>query len=353
MKDKKTILLSPLDWGLGHTTRLIPIINSLIKDNNIILAASGISYEYYKSYFPQIKLIKIKGYDIKYSNRNLIAKLILQIPRIFFIIYTEHKILKKLINKYNIDTVISDNRYGLWNKKIKSIFITHQINIKTSKNNWFIEKIIYKINLFFINKFDYCLIPDLENSLFTGELTNKYPLPKNSKFIGLLSRFNGILDNKKQEFDKYDVFVIISGPEPQKTNLQKILIEQLDKTAYKVLIVNGSINNNIQLINNIKIVPNLSDNEIIYHLKESKYIISRSGYSTIMDLFTINRTAILVPTPKQTEQEYLAEIHNKNFVICKQEYFNFNDLKKQFDNFNNFEQQILNNNLLEKLKYYI
>jgi len=328
-KNKKNkILISPLDWGLGHASRIIPIIKLLLQNKNeIIIAASGNTKDYLKSYFPNLKFINIPNYKITYSQNYLIINLILQIPKIIFTIKREHKFLKKIIETEKINCVISDNRYGLWNKKIKSILITHQINIKPPKSLKIFEKYLYKKNKKLIERFDYCLIPDEPNSKFTGELTNKYPLPINAHFIGLLSRFTDINITQDNKTENFDVFVILSGANPQKTEFLNLIINKFINTDYKILVITGKINSQSKSIKNIKILPHLNDTDFARTIKKTPYIISRAGYSTIMDLTFLQKFAILIPTPGQTEQKYLS-IRLNQFNIVTQHDFIKLDLKK-------------------------
>ena len=342
----KKILISPLDWGLGHASRIIPIIRLLQnKENKIIVATNKNTENYLKQYFCDLKFIDIPSYKIKYSQKHLILDLILQIPKIIRTIKNEHKWLKKIIETEKIDCVISDNRYGLWNKKIKTVFITHQINIKLPKKLKIFEKLLYKQNKKLIEKFDYCLIPDEPDSKFTGELTNKYALPDNAIFIGLLSRFSGVEYHESNIKTKFDVFVILSGAEPQKTEFLELIINKFKDSKYKILIASGNINSYNKKIKNIKILPHLTDNDFFFVTQNTPNIISRAGYSTIMDLVSLGKTAILIPTPGQTEQEYLSKINNNKFEFISQNKFKSKFLLKT----NNLKINKYTNNMLEKI----
>jgi len=189
---EKRILVAPLNWGLGHATRCVPIINALLATKKeVIIAAEGFALEFLKKKFPNLQTVDFKGINIKYSSSNSqVWAIIWQMPKIVYAIFKEHFELKKIIQKYDIQAVISDNRFGLWNKKIKTIYITHQISVKISKRYEFLNKIAYLIHCQIIKKYSQCWIPDFEgeNNL-SGDLSHKYPLPKNAVFIGILSRF--------------------------------------------------------------------------------------------------------------------------------------------------------------------
>ncbi|MBK7872558.1 MAG: hypothetical protein IPJ74_18690 [Saprospiraceae bacterium] len=127
---KKRILVAPLDWGLGHATRCIPIVQELLdQDAEVLLATNGGAFELLRKEFPTLIVEKLPAYNIRYANGNMYWNVGIQLPKIIKAIVSEYYTLKKLIHQYQIDAIISDNRYGCFSKKVKCIFITHQINI--------------------------------------------------------------------------------------------------------------------------------------------------------------------------------------------------------------------------------
>lgn len=325
------ILICPLDWGLGHATRCIPIIRKyLSQGDEVIIAADGGSLELLRKEFPQLKIIQLKGYAISYSaNRSMALQMFLSAPRILWKIYREHQALKKMIDEYKIDMVISDNRYGLWNKRIKSIFITHQIMIKSTDSLKFLEPVLYNINKWFIKHYDECWIPDneKENNL-SGDLAHLYPLPQNTRFIGPQSRFNYSLISDKEKSET-DLLVLLSGPEPQRSMLEKMVIEQLHTLKIQTAIVRGIPGSlqEIRVPSHVTIYSHLETEKMQQLILDAKVILCRSGYSTIMDLAVLQKKAIFIPTPGQTEQEYLASYHvaKRNAICFNQHQF---DLEK-------------------------
>jgi len=336
LEKKNRILIAPLDWGFGHFTRCIPLINELIKDKNVELTigASNKILTFVKAEFPNLNILILPSYNIKYSNRNSqIFSIFKLIPNIFFAILKEHRILKKNIK--NFDKVISDNRFGLWNKKIYSVFMTHQIKIKLPKKIKFLENFIFKINKNIIEKYNELWIPDFEtNNKLSGELSEAKNLKLKIKYLGAISRFKDLkineINNSAEKI--YDIIVILSGPEPQRTIFEQIVFSQLLNSEYKALIVLGKTDFKYETVldNRIYTKSYLNTNELFENINNSKYIISRSGYTSIMDYYVLNRTAILVPTPGQTEQEYLAEYlsNKKMFYSVEQSKF---DLTKAIE----------------------
>ncbi|MDR1543272.1 MAG: hypothetical protein LBS50_02445 [Prevotellaceae bacterium] len=311
----KRILVAPLDWGLGHATRCVPIIYALLEEGKeVILAASGVGSEFLKKEFPTLQIIDFKGINIKYSKSNSqVWTMIMQIPHILFNICIEHFKLKKIIQKFDIQAVISDNRFGLWNKNIYSIYITHQISIKVSKNSHILTNFMRFLHKLFILRYDECWIPDFEgeNNL-SGELSHGFPLPKNAVFIEILSRFQNL--KIEPQPSNYQYVAIISGVEPQRTILEEKLTELFLQTNKKCLIIEGKPAQNIEIqhINKITIISHLADEKLAQTLKNAEKIYCRSGYSTLMDLYALGiKTAVLIPTAGQTEQEYLAEYFEK------------------------------------------
>jgi uncharacterized protein (TIGR00661 family) len=346
----KNVLVCPLDWGLGHATRCIPIIKILIEQKyNVIIGSDGLPKELLRQEFPELKFINLKGYNISYpQSGSMTWKMITSTPKILFSIFKEHKRLKEIIQKHHIDIVISDNRFGLWNKKIKSIFITHQLRILSPTRNKFIENLLHKINLYFIKKYDECWVPDTEDDInLSGELSHHLQYKKNVFFIGPLSRFE--VSGNENINNQYDFIAIISGPEPQRTIFENMVTMQIKNTSLKGNIVVGKPNENkiIKLNENINIISHLETSELQKMILNSKVVICRSGYSSIMDLCFLNKKAILIATPGQTEQEYLSGyLKKKNyFYSISQKDFEINESIKKYLDFsgiqiNNFSKLI-------------
>jgi len=319
VKTKKRILVAPLDWGIGHATRCIPIIKELINRNyDVIIAADGRPMHLLKNEFPSLEMIRFSGYNIKYPTYlPMSVNMLLQIPKILWNIKKENRILNEIIIDYKINGVISDNRFGLYTNKVPCVFITHQLAIQSP---YFAED-IQNFNYKYINRFDACwIIDDKENNL-AGNLSKPKKIPKNSIYIGCQSRF------KYQKTEKiYDFLAIVSGPEPQRTVLEKGLTKALQKRKEKSLIVLGKPElNDTKEIGNLTIQSHLTAKDLNSVILSSNLIICRPGYSTIMDLSKLMKKAFFIPTPGQTEQEYLAQILSEKKTCCfqKQHEFDF------------------------------
>lgn len=330
------VLIAPLDWGLGHATRCIPVISTLIKqDCTVIVATEGQIKTLLQKEFPDLQFVPLTGYRVHYSRNKfwMPATLLLQSPKILYRIYAENNWLKRKVKEHQIDAVISDNRMGLHHKKITSVYITHQLTIKTGSA--FTERIAQKIHYHYINKFSACWVPDNEGAVkLAGVLSHPATLPKVPvTYLGPLSRFE-----KKISETKYDLCIILSGPEPQRTIFEKKILADIEKMPEKICLVRGlPQETEIPLLTSpsVEIKNHLPAEEMCNIIQQSEIVISRCGYSTVMDLVKLQKKAVLVPTPGQTEQEYLAVYlrEQKLFYSVDQENFSLQDALKKAETF--------------------
>src|SRR4030095_2442531 len=338
----KKLLVAPLDWGLGHATRCVPVIRDLLNNNcELWLAGEGRQEKLLREEFPSLPFLPLKGYRIKYGKSGLAGKIFLQIPSILRSIKEENKWLKEQVSKYGFEAVISDNRYGLYHEKIFSVFITHQLCIKSSFGKWS-EKILQQWNYKFIKRFHECWVPDEEgeNNL-AGKLSHPKTFPDILvKYIGALSRFSSFSTLGNGGI-KNHLLIILSGPEPQRTILENKVIDQIVNYPGTATIVRGlpGERNIIPSTNTIHFYNHLSSEELNREALKAEFVISRSGYSTVMDIAALQKKSILISTPGQTEQEYLADhLMKKQFAFCVNQ--NSFSLLKNVEEARNFEYRL-------------
>jgi len=316
LKKNTNILVCPLDWGIGHATRCVPIIDELLKQGaNVIIGADERPLAFLKNEYPQLETIVLPGYKFSYpKNGNMVLKMGLQVPKILAGIRKEHKLLDKIITEHKIDAVISDNRFGLWSKRVPSVFMTHQLKVKMPGKNQFGENMLFKLNKWFIRKYKECWVPDFEEKdNLSGELSHFQNGISSLFYIGPLSRFSKMKDVNEDMNFQNDILVVLSGPEPQRTILENKLLEELPKLNLKCVVVGGKteLQEQKQISKNIKSYSHLNSKDLFQLFNHSKIVISRPGYSSVMDLTALGKKAIFVPTPGQTEQEYLAQRFHK------------------------------------------
>ena len=315
------ILLSPLNWGLGHVSRTIPIIQVLLaNENEVIICCDENQERFYRHYFPEIWYVPHAGYPFKFKgNGNWTLDILKNFSALHLFLQEEKEIVKKLVEKFSPNLIISDQRFGFISKKVKSVVISHQLNLPVS--NW---NILAKIvNRRLLSRFDEVWIPDTIEQAFSGELSNGNI--RNKHFIGSCSRFKK--DTGANYFSKikqYEYLGIISGPSPYNKQLLDLFIDKMTQDNQKATVIipeelyNDSLNSTL-----IKAISSPNHEEFIELLLKSNVIISRAGYSTIMDLIETKNKGILIPTPGQSEQEYLAQFHkdHKSWTFKSEEEF--------------------------------
>lgn len=308
----KKILVAPLDWGLGHCTRVIPVVRNLReKGHEVILAACGSGAVLLRDQFPDLLLLDdIPSYQITYPDHgSFVLHFLMKTPSLFKVINAENKWLAAIVKKHGIEEVYSDNRYGLYHRDVKCKLITHQLNIPAP---WYVLPWVRMLTGHYFDKFDQILVPDYNHAMnLSGALSHGREVSRKVKYIGPLSRFGQSNEETKQPQNVFDCVALISGPEPARSEFERILLLHLGKTPFKSLIIQGKPDVTYSAVNgDVQIINHLPDDELIAVLKSAGLIICRSGYSTIMDLHALELRAMLVPTPGQAEQIYLADYHN-------------------------------------------
>ena len=302
-KPKKRILVAPLNWGLGHATRCIPIINALIGHGfEPVIASDGNALELLKKEFPTVETFELPSYHINYPKKatRFKLKLIKDSPLLLKTIKKEKNLVAELVESEHISGIISDNRFGVNYKAIPSVYITHQLRVLSGNTTWLSSKWHQKI----ISKFDECWVPDHEGCKnLSGTLGHNKGYKHPVKYIGPLTRF------KKYDLKiKYDLMVLLSGPEPQRSLLEDKLLNDLKHFKGEVIFIKGKIESQqkIKKSDHLMEYNFMTSKELEIAINESDLILSRSGYTTIMDLAQLEKKAFFIPTPGQFEQEYLA-----------------------------------------------
>lgn len=320
----KRVFIAPLDWGLGHAARCVPVIGKFLAAGcEVVLGGSGDSLHLLRAEFPSLAFITLPAYRPQYpSSGSMVWKMASQLPKFIRAIFRENAMLKKLVKEQKIDVVISDNRYGLFNAKIPSVFITHQSNILMPQRFGWLQGVVRYFNYRLMKKFTVCWIPDfpdkkdsLAGALTSFESTGSLHVEN----IGILSRFSRL---RVYTPIKYKILLILSGPEPQRTILENIVVPQLKASGLSYFVVRGKPD---QIPQNDPCVANfLATDQMLEKISSSELVICRSGYSSVMDLAALGKKAVFIPTPGQTEQEYLARtLHEKGIALSIAQH-NFN-----------------------------
>jgi len=300
----KNILVAPLNWGLGHAARCIPIIRALQQNHfTVLLASDGPALSLLQKEFPDLLCLELPSYGIEYAQNedDLKWKLLKNSPKMLAAVRAEKKLVKQWITQYSLVGMVSDNRLGVYSKKVPSVIITHQLTVLSGSTTW----ISSKLHQYYLHKFTECWIPDLaEKPNMTGKMGHLKATTLPLKYIGPLSRFE-----KKELALRYELMVILSGPEPQRTLLESLLLAEMKRFKGRILFVSGVV----EALQTRKEEGNLThynfmtSKELEKAFNESEVVLCRSGYTTVMDLSVLRKKAFFIPTPGQFEQEYLAK----------------------------------------------
>lgn len=318
---KLSALVCPMDWGLGHASRCVPVIRAFKNAGfSVVAAASGPGAELIKKEFgisgssnQWLRVIPFPGFTVSYARSYLFLKLLLQLPLFLHHIRREKRVIRILAERYRPDIIVSDNRYGLAHGSVKSVIITHQLRPSMPYLLKFLEGAVACFIRHKINAFDECWIPDYPENSAGGRLIDGWEKLPGAFFIGWLTRFKrddrvtGRSGGALSGSSRYRLMVILSGPEPQRSVLEEMFIDQLKNTGMKALLVKGLpfLPCVREKKGELEIISYMDSASLARAAEESELIVCRSGYSSVMDLLVTGKRAVLIPTPGQTEQEYL------------------------------------------------
>jgi hypothetical protein len=320
-----SVLVSPLNWGLGHATRDIPVIHELRRrGHDVTIAACGNALSALKREFPDCRFIEFPDYQAPYSAGSLfLPKFCAYLPVLLRALATERRTLRHILAQDHYNLIISDNRLGVYSEQIPSLFITHQIHFHFPPIIWPVELFALLLNRMVHPKFDLVIVPD--NPPGPGSLAGKLSrplLPETFRHI----YFAGILATaRKQDMaEDLDYLCIISGPEPQRTVFEQTLLPQLPGLpGRKVVLLGSPSHRSVTCPDPHTTIKSYVDTEEkIALLNRARFIICRSGYTTMMELAEVQkRHGLFVPTPGQTEQEYLSAYYQKNGWFLSQSQY--------------------------------
>jgi predicted glycosyltransferase len=318
----RKVVIAPLDWGLGHATRIIPIIRYLVDSGRTVtVAATSAGINVIKTEYPNLEYLTIPGYAMDYprKGRYFAFHMIRRLPRLLAAIRHEYRWLRRAQQIHRWDLIISDNRYGFRHPDVPSVLITHQINIRTEISSG-ADRLVKKLNHSIINRFDTCWIPDQKDLPGLAGMLSHGQIPSRARYIGPLSRLTPQPPSRRS-----GLLIMLSGPEPQRTMIESSLLNAMKNYSGKVTLVRGlpEADDIPAASNNHTLLNHLPAEALGRCMAEAELVICRAGYSSVMDLVCTGTPAVLIPTPGQTEQEYLARHLEKAgyFPFVNQEAF--------------------------------
>ncbi len=321
----QNVLVACLNWGLGHATRCVPIIQKLLeRGHRVVLSSDGRAGHLLRAEFPQLTYYDLPSYGIRYEPGHVLLQRFIQARQVRRAVGLEQEAVRQVIAAEQISTVLSDNRYGIYSPTTQNILLTHQLDLPLP---WLYRQVANRQLRRWLGPFQFCWIPDVGGShSLSGTLSApEIPIPK--RLIGPLSRLAPVSVTKD-----VDLCAVLSGPEPQRTLFEAEVLRQLATTRLRSVAVLGKTEQEAKPIERqgIRIYHALTTQALGPLLSRSQVVIARSGYSTLMDLQRLGAKAILVPTPRQPEQQYLAQSHGTKpyYLIQRQGAL---DLQSGFD----------------------
>lgn len=301
---RKRVIVAPLCWGLGHATRCVPIVDQLLQQEcEVAIASDSEALQFLRNEYPQLESFAIAPYAVHYRYGSMAVNMALQATKLRTAVRAERADAAEIYRQWKPDVIISDNRLGFRATGAHNVYMSHQLQVLggsrlgTAVASW--------LHRSYYQRFDELWVPDYEKgSTLAGILSETHALGQPIRYLGPLSRFEK-LDVRKD----IDILAVLSGPEPQRAYLEIALLEQLAtlQGRYTVTIVRGTTAQSATAyppsIVQYDLVQSLELNELMCR---SRLVICRAGYSSIMDLAKLDTSAILVPTPGQHEQAYLA-----------------------------------------------
>ena len=319
------ILVAPLDWGWGHASRVIPLVWALqgYARCEVVLGISGMSGRMLASEFPGLTKVALPMPVVRYARgSSQVLKILLQLPRLFFGVLREHRALKKAVIRHGISAVISDNRYGLYSHQVPSVLMLHQVRMSFpgGVNLW--TRVFNRMQRWWMRRFDQVWIPDLPGEkAVAGFMSAAPPGMKEVHHIGLLSRFFYGSQAHPQTDIAVHLLVVLSGPEPQRSRLEALLNPQLEELGVPAMLVRGVMGDGIiHTRGRVSRVSHLLSSDLQQYMRSAHVVVCRSGYSSVMDLIALRKQAVLIPTPGQPEQQYLAgRMMEKGWFYARQQ----------------------------------
>lgn len=317
------LIYTVLNWGLGHATRSTPLIEALVdRGLKIEIASSGQALKFLNRRFPFLHFHEVPDIPMRYGQSGALPSLLKRALKQQVLNRKQQVFFKKLVEESGADYMISDNVYGAANTKVKTALITHQLSLKTPVA----ESLVNGKLASWINSFDEVWIPDFEKSPLSGDLSQNKNIVVPTHYIGLLSRF---AKYQIPTTKKYGYGALLGGPEPQRTIFERKVIDSFSGLGGKKIIFLGSNKPLQKNIPKLEVVQMGDGLDMAKALSACEFIVARSGFSSLSDLLFLNLKGLVVPTPGQSEQIYLAQEMRKRgwFQTCTQGEFDENMIR--------------------------
>jgi len=327
------VFVSPLNWGLGHSTRDIPIIEELLRHGHTVtVGSSGNALALLQRECPECNFLVFKDYPAPYSDsRFFLPAFIAGIPSVLSAFAAERRRMEQIESENKFDLIISDNRMCVYSSRTPSYFITHQLRYSLPGYLYPFELLTMPFNSFFHGKFRGVIVPDIDpkniDRKSDGSKNLSGKLCRSSiKRTNIRAYYAGILTGtrKLQVAEDLDYLAVVSGPEPQRSRLEEIVLRQIAALpGEKAVLLGSPQKERHEKIDEMTTVHSyVSSEEKAALMNRARFIITRSGYTTMMEMAELDkRHGLFIPTPGQTEQEYLSRYYaQEGWFLSRSQY---------------------------------
>jgi len=317
------ILVAPLDWGLGHATRCVPVVREFLRQGTEVeLAVVKQNASLFREIFPELRQHIAPGYNVVYPRHgfNMGLWLLKNSAHLNAVMRYERRYAQEMVERHGYDILFSDNRFAFHSPKAYSIYMTHQRRIAFPPALAAFEGVGIKWHAMQMKKFDEVWVPDLEQAPgYAGALSHVDVAPRPVTFVGALSRFSETTSVVGTPAGTpLNVVAIVSGVEPARTQFERQLREALACIPGRHMMILGkpSAPQKRWTEGNIEFHNHLPTEEFKQAVLRANWVVSRGGYSTVMDMAVLGAKCIFVPTPGQYEQIVLArELSKAGYAV--------------------------------------
>lgn len=305
------ILYAVGSWGLGHATRSLPLITSLLDTNaSLTIVSTGRALAVLRGEL-QDRCEFLDWPDVPHTVGRtawgFYLKTAAAIPRYLAVVRREQQWTAQLLRARHFDRIVSDNRYGIQHPDVPSFHVVHGLRFIAPGRVHLIERRLETVNYRWLGHLRQVIVPDTQEDQLSGDLAHSLEVfpQRVITYAGILSRLR-----RRAVSEDLDLFVTLSGPEPQRSMLERLILQQLPSVRGRIVVTLGKPDAAAHTrVGSADVYGYLDRSGQEEMMNRARLVLCRSGYSTIMDLAELQRRAVLIPTPGQTEQMYLARYH--------------------------------------------
>lgn len=304
------ILFAVHDWGLGHATRDLPLIRGLAASGHRVwVLSTGRALQLLQGELGEAcEYVRLQDIPKPLGRRPFwfYVRMSLSLPVVFWTFHRERRLVDALVAEHGFDRIVSDSRYGVCSPSVPSFYLVHSLRQIIPGRPKRLEKMVEAAQKLMWRRAVKLLIPDEEEDGLAGDLCHDLACSWEGRleYIGVLASVR-----RRDVPQDVDHFISVSGAEPQRTMFERLVLSQASSLPGRVIVALGRPEAGAAVSDGgrVQVHAFMARAEQEEMMNRARLVISRSGYTTLMELAELRRRALLVPTVGQSEQEYLAE----------------------------------------------